>query len=371
MIALFYGKDDFSSHEALDALRSELDTDGLLIDNTTHFDGASVRPDDLLMACQTMPLLGGNRMIIVTGLLARFESARRPRRSRAKAGNQPESSGLGDWQAFSDALATLPESTTLVFVEGDLKAQNAFLKALPKGATIRQFEPLRQAEVAAWIGRRAQERGVALEGRATAALAGLVGNQLWTLDSELQKLGTFAGDRPVTEDDVRSMVSLAREPSVFAMADAVIEGRVQDAMVLLQRLQDQGDTPQRLLAMVARQYRLLLLAKELLEQRVRGPEIATRLGVPNFVLQTLLKQAPAYTLERLRRAYRKLLEADLNVKRGIYDDETALQLLFFELSALAKSGGAPTPGGRPGYNRPPGGQGRARSGAATGSSGTS
>jgi DNA polymerase-3 subunit delta len=193
-----------------------------------------------------------------------------------------------------------------------------------------------------------------------------VGNQLWTLDSELQKLAAYAAGQQVSEAEVRELVNLAREADVFAMADAVIEGRARDAVDLLhRRLLSKGEAPQRLLWILARQYRLLLLAKELLERRVRAPEISARLGVQGFVIQRLLKQAPLYPLERLRRAYRLLLEADLSVKRGLQNDEAALELLVFELAALA----ATPPGGTRGYSRPRGGPASAPPGPATAGSG--
>ena len=94
-----------------------------------------------------------------------------------------------------------------------------------------------------------------------------------------------------------------------------------------------------LLMLIARQYRLLLLAKGMLEQGIRAPEISARLHVQGFVIQRLLKQAPRYTIERLRQAYRRLLAADLAVKRGVFDDETALQLLLAELAAFAQPAG--------------------------------
>lgn len=375
MIALFYGKDDFSAHEALDALTEELDTDGLLAENTVRVDGVSARPDELLAVCQTIPFLGSHRLVVVHGLLARFESSQRGR-GRGKRRAADEEGALGGWKDFIDALPALPETTTLVFFDGEVTARNAMLGALRPLARIQEFKPLAQAEVAGWITRRAQRYGVSLEARAVATLAGLVGNQLWTLDSELQKLAAYADGQPVTEQDVRSLVSLAREPNIFAMVDAAIEGRERDAVDLLQRLLTEGEAPQRLLAMVARQYRLLLLTKELLERRLRPPEISARLQVQGFVVQRLLQQAPLYTIERLRQAYRRLLEADLSVKRGVHDDETALQLLLFELAALARSPqrGSPTPrlrsgqappDGRPGYSRRPGGRGPAPSGPAT------
>jgi len=222
-------------------------------------------------------------------------------------------------------------------VEGDISDANPFLKALPPNTRKQAFAPPKQGEVAMWIKRRAERHGVALDARAIAALAALVGNQLWTLDGEIQKLGIYAGGGAVTEDDVRALVSFAREPSVFAMVDATIEGRSRDALDLLQRLLAEGEPPQRLLTMVARQYRLLIQAKDLMAKRLRAPEIAGRLRMPGFAAQKLIQQAPAYSIERLRGAYRMLLDADLSIKRGQFDEETALQLLLVELAALAQS----------------------------------
>jgi len=363
MIAAFYGKDDFSAHEALAALKAQLDTDGMLADNTLRVDGPSAKPDELLLLCQTAPFLSAHRLIVVHGLLARFERAERRGRRRAQ-----QDGGLGAWEPFVAALPSLPETTALVFIDGELSARNALLQAIRPHAQVREFKPLQQSEVAAWINARAPRHGVTLEARAVAALSQLVGNQLWTLDSELAKLGTYAAGRPVTEADVRALVSLAREPNVFAMADAVVEGRAHDAAGLLLRLLAEGDSPQRLLAMLARHYRLLLLTKELQARRVAPQEIGTRLQVQGFVMQRLLKQAPAYSIDGLRAAYHKLLDADVSIKRGVFDDETALQLLIFELAALA---GATPPDGRRDYSRPPGGPRRPPPAPARRPSGTS
>ena len=365
MVHILYGKDTFTAHEALEEIARALDTDGQLADNTVHIDGASAKPDDLLAVCQTIPFLGNHRLVVVHGLLARFEAPARGRgRGKRRAADSEDESALGGWQPFVDALPALPETTTLVFVDGDAGARNALLAALRKHAQVQEFKPLAQADVATWINRRAERYGLSLQARAVAALAGLVGNQLWTLDSELQKLAAYANGAQVGEAEVRELVSLARDPSVFAMADAVIEGRARDGVDLLHRLLSEGEPPQRLLAMIARQYRLLLLAKELLEARVRAPEISARLQVQGFVIQRLLQQAPRYTLPKLQQAYRMLLDADLSVKRGIQNDEAALELLIFELAAVATP-----PGGTPGYSRPRGGPASAPPGPAPAASG--
>lgn len=358
MIAVFYGKDDFSAHEALGALRRELEVEGLLPESIDRVEGESARPDELLAACRTLPFLSPKRLVIVRGLLGRFEM-----RGRGRGGAK----ALGPWAAFAEGLRSLPETTVLVFIDGDVGASNPLLKALRPPAGVREFKRLPQAQLAGWIIERAAGHGVALEARAVATLAALVGPDLGLLDSELQKLAVYANGERVTEADVRSLVSAAREPSVFAMADAVVEGRTRDAADLVQRLLVDGEAPQYLLAMIARQYRLLLRTRDALDRGVRAPEIGARLQVQGFVAQRLLQQAPAYFIEALRRAYRRVLEADLSIKRGIYDEETALQLLVQELAALTRGGASPA--GRRGYSTPPGGRPPAPSGAGRAGSG--
>ena len=363
MIHVLYGKDDFSAQEALDEIQAKLDTDGLLADNTARVEGARAKPMEVLGLCQTVPFLGERRLVIIRGLLGRFESSGRRRKP---TGGEPPLKG---WEAFLEGLPDLPETSTVVLLDGEIRPQNPMLQALKGKAQVREFKPMPQGEVAAWITRRAQQYGASLAARAVAALAQLVGNKLRTLDNELQKLAVYAGERQVTEADVRAMVSLAREPSVFAMADAIVEGRTRDAASLMQRLLADGESPLRLLTTIARQYRLLLLTKELLEQRTRPAEIARRLQVQPFVIQRLLKQAPGYTIPRLRQAYQRLLAADLSVKRGAHDEETALQLLLFDLAALAapqRAGAAIPPSERRGYSTPRSGSGSAPSALAKG-----
>jgi hypothetical protein len=48
----------------------------------------------------------------------------------------------------------------------------------------------------------------------------------------------------------------------------------------------------------------------------------------------------------VRDAYGRILDSDLSVKRGLADDESALQLLVLELCRLAPKGAA-----RPAYSR--------------------
>ena len=89
MIHVFCGSDDFTLHEALAELKAELNSDDMLATNTATFEGNQVRPDELLAVCGTVPFMGAHRLVLVEGLLARFEAPRGRRRGAASPTGDP------------------------------------------------------------------------------------------------------------------------------------------------------------------------------------------------------------------------------------------------------------------------------------------
>ena len=47
VIHLFYGEDEFSLHEEFAALKAQLDSDGMLVSNTSQLDGGRLPPAGL------------------------------------------------------------------------------------------------------------------------------------------------------------------------------------------------------------------------------------------------------------------------------------------------------------------------------------
>ena len=100
-----------------------------------------------------------------------------------------------------------------------------------------------------------------------------------------------------------------------------------------------------LLTQVARQYRQLVQVKDMRERGIKEADIARIAGVVEWKMKQVGPLAQRYSWGALREAYRQIVEADLNVKRGLQDDESALQLLVHSLCTLAASSRAAAGGG--------------------------
>src|SRR5207253_7223686 len=202
-------------------------------------------------------------------------------------------------------------------------------------AQIEAFEPLTGGELASWIRETGDAKGVNLAPRAVAALSQLAGPDLWALDNDLEKLAAYAGGELVDEKTVAEVVSAAQQAKVWDLTDAIVEGSARKASSALQRLLREGEPATLIAFMITRQFRQIALVKDMRTRRMRSDEVEKGAGITSYRLKAVGDLAGRYSWGALRRAYGLLLESDLAVKRGIQNDEAALDLLVNQLCALA------------------------------------
>ena len=331
MLYILNGEDDFSLTRALGEIKQGLGDPSLLSTNTTILSGQNVTPEQLRMVVDTVPFLAENRLVIVQGLLGRFESQRPRRRKKASPSNGQES----DVSSFAAAMSHLPDSTVLVLTDGRIKSANPLFKQLSgqlSGAKVMAFPLLKGDVLRQWINTEVAAQGATMSPQAVDLLARLVGGNLWIMNNEINKLALFASGRGVEVEDIEAVVSSAQEANVFVMVDAILDFKVGVAEKLLEQLLQQGASPAYLLVMLSRQVRLVVRAKELRRQRKPEAEIQSRLGLKSeYPLRRTLEQAQRYPMERLKQVYKRLLQADLSIKTGRYDGGLALNLLIADL----------------------------------------
>lgn len=334
MLYVLHGEDDFSLHQALEEIKRGIGDQTTLTTNTTVFDGQKVTVDQLRTVCEAMPFLAEKRLVIIQGLLERFEpkiQSGRQKKTASASTRQDESKSLGEY------LGKIPNSTILALIDGKIKGKNPLFRELSAKAKVMFFPLLKDAKLRQWIQGRVAEKGGNMSPQAVHLLTRFVGGNLWIMANEIDKLILFTSGRRIEEEDVRRVVSYAQEANVFAMVDAILEFKSGLAEQLLQQLLQQGAAPAYLLVMLSRQVRMTVRAKELRSQRKSEIEIQDKLDLASeFALRKTLERAGRYSLARLKEVYHQLLETDLAIKTGKYDAELALNILIAELGQRRK-----------------------------------
>lgn len=354
MVYLLFGDEDYLIHEELERIRAGLGPQDMVGLNTTHLPGAGLSFPELQANCDTVPFLAPARLVIVEGLMARFaqsrtagRSSRAARATRTQAprdGDTPSTEAAparrasarpeleGGWDQLGDYCRQMPETTHLVFLEGTLNRTNALLAMLSPVSQVREQRKLRGAALEQWVRDRAASHQAKMTPAALKRLIGLVGDNLWVLSSELEKLSLYAEGRPIEATHVEDLVSSARESTIFTVIDAVAERRLPGAQQALHHLLRDGMAPPYVLFRLAGQFRSLLLAKALIARGVTGAALMGRLGITaKFPFDKTVEQSRGYTVATLTAILEHLLETDVAIKTGRLDPEMALELLAADL----------------------------------------
>ena len=141
----------------------------------------------------------------------------------------------------------------------------------------------------------------------------------------------YRNGQPIKLRDVNDMVSYVREVNIFAVVDLVIENKPGEALKAIHKFLDDGNAPAYLITMIARQLRLLLMAKELKYKNKSTQEMGREVSLSGYPLKKLLAQETSFTNDGLIKMHDILLKTDYDIKTGKTSDNLALDMLILEM----------------------------------------
>lgn len=333
MLYILWGEDPYSLEEELQRIKNNLGDVSLISTNTSVLEGRKLTPNDLKAVGQAMPFLAEKRLVIIQGLLERFEP--QDKTARAKKTGNSTSKG-NDAQLLADCIAGFPDSTVLVLVDvlemkkNTLK-NNPLYQAVSARGKEKTFPLLRDIKLSQWVQSRVTQSGGSISRQAANILMDAIGSDLFTMSNEINKLVAYTGGRMIEEKDVRLIVSASREADIFAMVDAVVDKKAGAAEQILQELLQRGTAAQLILVLIARQIQLMVQIKDLKAQRRPASEIQSKLGLYPSRWAKISGRSDRYSLDRLKEIYQSLLNTDLAVKTGRFDGDLALSILVADL----------------------------------------
>jgi DNA polymerase-3 subunit delta len=216
----------------------------------------------------------------------------------------------------------------LVAETNDIDKRDALYKSLQKKAKNQEFPPLSGEKLAAWIKNEFRKYKTQPESRVIEKIMFFVGNDIWQLENEIKKLVCHAGGKKISENDVALLIRPKIENDIFKTIDSLTSGKKDEALYLIHRHLERGDSPLYLLSMINFQFRNLLEVKDLMEKNTPYYGIVKKSGLHPFVVRKTYAQAQRFTLLKLKKIYQKIFQADLSIKTGKIDPQNALDLLI-------------------------------------------
>jgi DNA polymerase-3 subunit delta len=307
--------------------------------NISRFDGRTGLDFEAFnTAVNAAPFLATHRVVVLEHPTAAF-----PTTSARKKFIEPQDEPQPDTpippslarKRFLELLDQAQPGTSIALVEYELlKRDHWLLKwATQAGSRIgvHVYTMPKRLEMPRWIEAEAKKQGGRIEPDAAGRLTEMVGEDTRIAAQELTKLLTYVNfERPIRLLDVEKVSIVSSQGSVFELVDALGQKDGKKAQhVLHQLLED--EEPLQLWGMVIRQFRLLLQAREMLDEHSTALDVQKTLGLFDFVAQKVCSQAGRFSLSTLESIYHRLLEIDEGAKTSQVPLDLALDTFIVEL----------------------------------------
>jgi len=309
---LFTGEETFLLHQQIqawkEAFRKRFEGDL----NLATIDGATTEESEIISQIETMPFLADKRLIFIENLP---EAAKASAKDSDDKEDEEEKPAKGA-QKLLDYLEKISETSAVVFVQPKPDKRKSLYKKIVQLGEVKEFNPLSGAALNQWIRQQAATYKVPIDPGTTGYLVDQVGENLWRLDHEIQKLASFTEGRPITRETIDQLVIPSLESNIFHLTDALGAKDHRKAIQNLHRTVAAGENLRQVFYMVVRQFRLLLQVAGYLSNypNTTPQSLASSLKMHPFVARNTLGQVKQFSLVELKAAYRKLLELDLAMK---------------------------------------------------------
>lgn len=263
-----------------------------------ELDGESTSIEQIISSISTLPFLSEKRLVILRNFLGS---------QKADTANE-----------LLPAIEKLPETTVLVMVElKDPDKRTSIFKKLSTLATNRLFLKPKGMQLSTWVQRRAELHQGSIQSETATYLTSVLGDDLFALDQEVQKLCLYARGQSITREMIDELVTGNVQKSIFTLTDQLAQKNYSGALQTLEQLQEQGEDPAFIFSMIVRQFRLILELKALSEQNLPAPMMARKMGVHPFVVSSSLRFTKNFTYDYLRQTLAGFLEIDRRLKTGL------------------------------------------------------
>jgi DNA polymerase-3 subunit delta len=311
-VYLLWGPEDLLLRKAISLIRKKtLQCDSPSPFDYSEYSGQSADVDEVLSEAQTFPMMSPMRLVIVTHI------------DKIDA----------DGQEKICAYAENPQlKTVLILASAALDKRTRVAKQLSRTACAVEFPRLKGAALERWARDLMARRGIGMTPSALGRFMYLAGTDAQSISNEVEKLSLYAGkDEEITDSTVEAVVGASRLHGIFELTSALGARNRKLALQLLDNLLEGGEPPLFILTMMARHFRQIIIAKELIELGRPRAEISRQAQVPEFVLGEFLRHARATPLETARILQERLAGIDLRCKSTNPDEQMLLEHLICSL----------------------------------------
>ncbi len=330
-IYLFWGEEDWLIDEYIRKLSlvvsPEQDPWSIEI-----FHGDDTPPEEILLAAQSGGLFSPKRLLVVRDAPWFRSKGKGAEESQETEGDKGEKDR--QTKAFLAYCQDPNPDVVLVLTARNINRGTKVVKAVAAAGRVVEFTSPKGVEREIWLNNYWKQAGKQAERGVATYVSLMCGEKLGQLKSEADKLLLYCDtSNQIRMQDAEAVVSSTALAGVFQLTDLAANRKGGEAVEVLRRLLQQGEAAQKLLVLLAGQYRNMLCVKDMQKRGYSIGEIPAKLGLHPFVVKKCAAQSNRYTYRELMGALETFLRADIAAKSGEGDMDDLLEIALMGICA--------------------------------------
>lgn len=305
-IYLLYGEEAYLKKMYRDRLVKAILPEGDTM-NYAHYEGKNINVKEVIDLAETMPFFAERRLIVMED--------------------------TGFFKTSSDELAAylqeVPATTFFLFVENEVDKRNKAYKAAVKHGRAAELNFQDETTLKKWILGAVKREKKQITAQALNHFLNKVGTDMENIQRESEKLFSYTLEKTeITTEDIDAVCVTQITNRIFDMVHAVTNQKLTQALDLYYDLLALKEPPMRILFLMTREFRLLLLVKDLQKQGFDKKEIASRAKIHPFAAGKYMEQSRRFEAERLQEICGESAALEEAVKTGKISDTLSVEMFI-------------------------------------------
>lgn len=293
-VYIFSGEERFFIDEGVKVVKDKFLDAGLRDFNYDAYSAGDVDASNVINSAETLPVMAEKRVIVV---------------------KDADEWGAKDKEIIVGYLKNPSTSTCLILTASKLDKREKFFNSFDKSGVVILCQPLYKDGLKKWIIQQIRKGGKAIDKDAVDMLVEVSGNEMLSLNSDIDKLILYCNERKnISIKDVGAVSGSMRSFTVFEVVNAIIDRRLKDAVISLHRAIDDGEPPVRIFYFILREFRMMLKAKTAISRGKSNEEAAKLAGVPPFKVKEFSQKVNKISRDDLFKLFDKLIDIDSRLK---------------------------------------------------------
>lgn len=289
--------------------------------NYYKFDGSIVQKETIINACETLPFMSEKKLVVIY----RADFLRRSAKE--------DKSGMSKF--IVEYLSKVPNYCILIIycvLETKREKITEKVKKLEGSCLVVKDDKNRRDVFERRIKEIIEAKGGTADRVLVSLIASMLPNDTGVIENEIEKLLCYTLDRPITKEDIYKVFKKSTDDDVFDMVDKLSTKQPEKALMIFNKLMDNGEKGMAILSLIERQFRVMFYMKIGREEAKGKNDFVSKFNLNPYICEKNMKEAEKFPLEILKRNLSLCLSTEKRLKSVSSDEKLEIESLIVRLS---------------------------------------